>query len=163
LVLGLIVSAAIALLMLPLTSLALVLYTKTSARKATLYQLRWPFISVAAFAGLLAVMAPIAGLASLLTKHAHSRAAVLALIATDAIGTVPVVWLVKALYLAGTGMFRADDGHPLLAPVSTVFAVWPIPILMNSSAAGTGGLSQVPGMSRWSPATAARSPSPSPT
>jgi len=42
--LGLIVSMAIALLVVPLTSLALVLYTKSSARKATLYQLRRPFI-----------------------------------------------------------------------------------------------------------------------
>lgn len=142
--LGLIVSVAIALLVVPLTSLALVLYTKSSARKAALYQLRWPFISVAAFAGLLAVMIPIAGLASLLTKSARSWAAVAGFIVTDAVGIILIVWLIKALYLAGTGMFRADDGHPLLAPVSTVLAVWPIAILMNSSAAGTGGLSEVP-------------------
>jgi hypothetical protein len=142
--LGLIVSVAIALLVVPLTSLALALYTKSSARKAALYQLRWPFISVAALAGILAIMAPIAGAASLLTKHAHSWAAVLGFVVTDAIGIILIVWLIKALYLAGTGMFRADDGHPLLAPVSTVLAVWPIAILMNSSAAGTGGLSEVP-------------------
>jgi len=142
--LGLIVSVAVALLVVPLTSLALVLYTKSSARKATQYQLRWPFMSVAALAGLLAIMIPIAGVASLLTKHAHSWAAVIGFIATDAIGIILIVWLIKALYLAGTGMFRADDGHPLLAPVSTVLAVWPIAFLMNSSAAGTGGLSEVP-------------------
>jgi Histidine kinase len=142
--LGLTVSVAIALLVVPLTSLALVLYTKPSARKATLYQLRWPFISVAAFSGLLAVMVLIAGAASLLTRHAHAGAAVVGFIVTDAIGIILAVWLIKALYLAGTGMFRADDGHPLLAPASTVLAVWPIAILMNSSAAGTGGLSGVP-------------------
>jgi hypothetical protein len=142
--LGLIVSVAVTLLVVPLTALALALYTKSSARKATLYQLRWPFISVAALTGFLAIMAPIAGLASLLTKHIHSWAAVVGFIATDAIGIILIVWLIKALYLAGTGMFRADDGHPLLAPVSTVLAVWPIAFLMNSSAAGTGGLSEVP-------------------
>jgi hypothetical protein len=147
--LGLIVSVAVALLVVSLTSLALVLYTKPSARKATLYQLRWPFISVAALAGLLAAMVPIAGLASLLTRHAHSWAAVLAFIITDAIGIILVVWLIKALYLAGTGMFRADDGHPLLAPVCTVLAVWPIAILMNSATAGTGGLSGVPADVGW--------------
>jgi hypothetical protein len=142
--LGLIVSVALALLVVPLTSLALVLYTKPGGRKATMYQLRWPFISVASFAGLLAVMVPITRLASLLTKHAHSWAAVAGFIATDAIGIILIGWLIKALYLAGTGMFRADDGHSLLAPVSTILAVWPIAILMNSSAAGTGGLSEVP-------------------
>ena len=109
--LGLIVSVAIALLVVPLTSLALVLYTKSSARKATLYQLRWPFVSVAAFVGLLAVMAPIAGAASMLTKHAHAWAALAGIIVVDAIGIILIVWLIKAPYLAGTGLFRAG-GHP---------------------------------------------------
>jgi hypothetical protein len=63
-------------------------------------------------------MTPIAGAAALLTRHAHALAAVAAFIVVDAIGVVLIVWLVKALYLAGTGLFRADDGHPLLAPAS---------------------------------------------
>jgi hypothetical protein len=142
--LGLIVSVVVALLVVTLTSLALVLYTKPGARKATVYQLRWPFVSVAAFCGLLAVMAAVARAASLLTRHAHAWAAVAAFIVVDAIGVVLIVWFIKALYLAGTGLFRADDGHPLLAPVSTILAVWPIAFLMNSSTAGTGGLSGVP-------------------
>jgi hypothetical protein len=74
----------------------------------------------------------------------HGWAGLVATLFTTAVGFIILAWLIKALYLAATGLFRADDGHPLLGPIVALSGAWPSAIIMNSSPAGTGGLTGVP-------------------
>ena len=51
----------------------------------------------------------------------------------DVMGVVLVVvavYMVKILHLAAKGLFRADDVHPLLAPLATVPITWAVAIVM---------------------------------
>lgn len=116
-----IVTATFALLTVPLVSLALVLCARRGARLATLYQLRWPLISIATLVGFTAAAVRLLDLAAQLISHATKHANLLITIGgttfTSILAFIVLVWFFKALWLVGTGLFRADDGHPLLAPI----------------------------------------------
>lgn len=141
-----VLSVVLAMFLIPLVSLILVLWARPGARKATLYQLRWPFISIAAWFGIFAVSAPIvsasAALASSGTRHMNAAVRFAAGACTVFVAVVMLVWIAKALYLAATGLFRADDGHPLLAPIIAPCVAWLSVGLMASQ--GSGGLTGVP-------------------
>lgn len=61
------------------------------------------------------------------------------------VALVLLVWLVKALYFAATGLFRADDGHPLLAPVVAPLVAISSALLMASTDDGLTGVPAVIG------------------
>ncbi|WP_426513002.1 hypothetical protein ACPPVO_21545 [Dactylosporangium sp. McL0621] len=131
---GVIVTIVVTAFLIPLVSLGLVAWARSGARKATLYQLRWPVITAGAFFGLLAALPPtLAGVSALAAQV--SKLSVVAKIGaylfTLAVAVIVLVWLVKTLYLCATGLFRADDGHPLLA----VFAA---PVIAASASAIMG-------------------------
>lgn len=143
---GVIVSVVVAAFLLPVVSLALVLWARPGSRLATLYQLRWPAVSIAAFFGLLAAMTPILGavqyLTSTTTRHLNFAAKAAGTVLSVCVALLLLVWLVKALYFAATGLFRADDGHPLLASLMAPLVALSTTLLMATS--GSDGLSGVP-------------------
>jgi hypothetical protein len=145
-IVGVIVSVTVALFLLPVASLALVLVAKRGFRRATLYQLRWPVLSIAAFLGLFAAMTPILAavryLTSATTRHLNVAAKAAGAVVSVCVALVLLVWLVKALYFAATGLFRADDGHPLLAPVVAPLVAVSSALLMATN--GGDGLTGVP-------------------
>jgi hypothetical protein len=118
---GIIVSVVTAMLSLPLVSLYLVWRARPGARKATLLQLRLPFIAIVGFWGILIGCVPLAALGAYATsgsRHMNLGIRAAAYLFAFFAGIVAVVWLVKAFYLAATGMFRAEDGHPLLPVIA---------------------------------------------
>jgi hypothetical protein len=143
-IVGVVVSVTVALFLLPVVSLALVLWTKSGFRRATLLQLRWPVVSIAAFIGLFAAMTPMLGAAQYLTstatKHLNIVAKAAGGVISFCVALVLLVWLVKALYLAATGLFRADDGHPLLAPIVAPLVAISSAALMASTNDGLTGV-----------------------
>jgi len=145
--LGIIVTISVAILVIPIVSLVLVLLAERGYRLATLYQLRFIVIAAGAFAGLCAVIFPIAGGASYLekslTKHMNPLVGVAASLFVSVIGIILLVWFFKGLYLIATGLFRADDAHPLLAPIASIPIVWVASIMMYFNG-GNGGLADVP-------------------
>jgi hypothetical protein len=54
-----------------------------------------------------------------------------------------VTWGVRSLHLIAGGLFRADDAHPLLGPVSAIPIAWATATIMYL-ARGDGGLTGVP-------------------
>jgi hypothetical protein len=144
--LGVIVTVVVAIFLVPAVSIFLVLWTRPKARKKALYQLRWPFIGIAAWFGIFATAVPIVAGAKALTSSVTRNMDVLAKLAAGIlyafVAIVVFVWLIKALYLAGTGLFRADDGHPLLAPITAPLVAWVSAGLMASQ--GGNGLVGVP-------------------
>jgi hypothetical protein len=144
--LGLLISVVIAMLILPLISLGLVWWTRRGARRAALIQLRWPYIAIAAWFGIFAVAAPFLALGGYLQKSAQHMSfdiKALAWLLVMFVLVLELTWIVKAIYLAATGVFRAEDGHPLLpllaAPIVAVLTV----LMMNT--VGSNGLVGVPG------------------
>jgi hypothetical protein len=144
--LSVLVTAVVAIFLVPAVSVFLVLWTRPKARKKALYQLRWPFISIAAWFGIFATAVPIVAGAKALTSSVTRNMDVLAKLAAGIlyvfVAIVVFVWLIKALYLAGTGLFRADDGHPLLAPITAPLVAWVSAGLMATQ--GSNGLIGVP-------------------
>jgi hypothetical protein len=144
--LGLVISVVTAMFILPLISLCLVWWTRRGARRAALIQLRWPYVAIAAWFGIFAVASPFMALGAYLQKSARHmnfdiKAVAWALVVFVLI--VELTWIVKAIYLAATGVFRAEDGHPLLplivAPIVAVMTA----LIMNT--VGGNGLVGVPG------------------
>lgn len=118
---GVIASVVVAMLSLPMVSLYLVWRANPGARKATLLQLRWPFIAIAGFWGILAVGAPFIAIATYATnaaRHMSFGVKAAAYLFSFFVAIVLLVWIVKSIYLAATGMFRAEDGHPLLPVIA---------------------------------------------
>jgi hypothetical protein len=145
-IVGVVVSVTVALFLLPVASLALVLWAKPGFRRVTLYQLRWPVLAIAAFVGLFAAMTPtlaaVQYLTSTATRHLNFAAKAAGTVVSVAVALVLLVWLVKALYFAATGLFRADDGHPLLAPLLAPLVAVVSALMMTT--AGSDGLTGVP-------------------
>ena len=54
-----------------------------------------------------------------------------------------VTWGVRSLHLIADDLFRADDAHPLLGPVSAIPIAWATAII-TYLARGDGGLTGVP-------------------
>jgi hypothetical protein len=144
--LGLMISVVIAIFMLPLISLCLVWWTRRGARRAALVQLRWPYLAIAAWFGVFAAASPFMALTAYLQRSARHmnfdiKAAVWVIVLFVLI--VELAWLVKATYLAASGMFRAADGHPLLPLIVAPAAAGATALMMNT--VGSNGLVGVPG------------------
>lgn len=144
---GIIVSICVAMLSLPLVSGYLVWRARPRARRATLRQLRLPFVAIAGFWGILAVSAPLMTLGVYATRAAqHSGPGIKAVsfafsFFTGIVVIVWIVWIVKAIYLAATGMFRAGDGHPLLPLIAAPLAAAGAALMM-----AINGYSNPPGL-----------------
>lgn len=124
---------ALSLVCLIFFSIVIVLMAKHGARRATLWQLRWPFIAIGSFAALLAAVSGIEALGTALTSAA-GRSGSIALevvgwIVEAALAIIVLVWLVKAIYFAVVDVFRAADGHPLLGIWTTSAIVIVLPML----------------------------------
>lgn len=125
-------------------SLLLVLTARRHHRRSTLWQLRWPFIAVGSFFGLLVGLAGMVGLAQFAENWAAKRGGgvhALVIVASVPLVVIAVVWLFKALYLASVDVFRSGDGHPLLGPLVTTSLIW----ILAGIAAAAGGTEGVPG------------------
>jgi hypothetical protein len=144
---GVVVTVVVAMLVLPLVSLYLVARTKREARRAALFQLRWPLIAIGAWFAIFAIASPFIALVTY-AQHAAGhmspgvRGAVWAISLFVLI--VEFTWIVKALYLAATGMFRAEDGHPLLPLIAAPLIAGLTALIMNT--VGSNGLTGEPGI-----------------
>lgn len=145
--LGLLISVVTAMLILPLVSLCLVWWTKRSARRAALVQLRWPYIAIAGWFAIFAAASPFIALGHYLqnsARHMNFDIKALAWVLVVFVLILELTWIVKAIYLAATGVFRAEDGHPLL-PLIVAPAVAAMTALMMNTV-GSNGLVGVPGV-----------------
>lgn len=136
-----VVTAVVAVLVLPLVCAFLVWRAEPAARRATLLQFRWPLIAIGGWFGIFAVASPLIALgtyATSATKHLGGGARGAAFLLSFFLGIVLLVWIVKALYLAATGLFRADDGHPLLAPIAAPIVAATAAAMMSTTPAGNG-------------------------
>lgn len=144
---GIIVTISAAILVIPVVALILVLAAERGYRRVTVYQLRWIIIAASGFAGLSAVILGVAAgvnyLEKSLTQHLNPVVGAVASLLAIPVAIILLVWFFKSLYLIATGLFRADDAHPLLAPVSGIPIVWIIAFIMYFEG-GTGGLTGVP-------------------
>jgi hypothetical protein len=140
---GLIATIATAILVIPVVALILVLAAERGHRRATLYQLRWIVIAAGGFAGLSAAIAGIATLVTYLEKALPGHLGLVVSLLSLPIAIILLAWFFKSIYLIATGLFRADDAHPLLAPVAGIPIVWIAAFIMFSGG-GTGGLTGVP-------------------
>lgn len=144
---GLVVTISAAIFVIPVVALILVLAADRGYRRTTAYQLRWIVISASGFAGLSAVILGIAAgvnyLEKSLTQHRSLGLGVVVSLVALPVAVILLVWFFKGLYLIATGLFRADDAHPLLAPVSGIPIVWIAAFVMYFQG-GTGGLTGVP-------------------
>jgi len=115
---GLLISVVTAMFVLPLVSLYLVYRTKPGSRRAALAQLRWPLVAVAAWFGILALASPFIALGDYLEKssrHLNFDFKAVAWVLVVFILVLELTWIVKAIYLAATGLFRRS-GRPSTAP-----------------------------------------------
>lgn len=144
---ALLVTISAAILVIPVVALVLVLAAEPGYRRVTAWQLRWIVVAAGGFAALTAVIFGVAeGLSYLeksLTQHLNPVVGVLASLLAIPVAVILLVWFFKGLYLIATGLFRADDAHPLLAPVSGIPIVWIAAFIMYFEG-GTGGLAGVP-------------------
>jgi hypothetical protein len=140
---GVIVAVIATAFLLVAFSLVLTLAARSHRRRSTLWQLRWPFIAIGSFFGLLAGLAGLVALAQYAETWTAKRGGgvhALVIIASIPLVIVVVVWLFKALYLASIDVFRSGDGHPLLGPLVTTALVW----ILAGIAAAAGGTQGVP-------------------
>lgn len=145
--LGLVISVVVAMFILPLVSLFLVWWTRPGARRAALVQLRWPYIAVAAWFGIFAIASPFMALGTYLqnsARHMNFDIKALAWVLVVFVLILELTWIVKALYLAATGVFRAEDGHPLLPLIVAPLVAAMTALMMNT--VGGNGLVGVPGL-----------------
>jgi hypothetical protein len=145
--LGLVISVVVAMFILPLVSVCLVWWTKPGARRAALVQLRWPYIAVAAWFGIFAIASPFIALGTYLqnsARHMSFDIKALAWVLVVFVLILEFTWIVKALYLAATGVFRAEDGHPLLPLIVAPVVAAMTSLMMNT--VGGNGLVGVPGL-----------------
>jgi hypothetical protein len=145
--LGLIISVVTAMFILPLISLCLVWWTKRGARRAALVQLRWPYIAIAGWFVIFAAASPFMALGDYLqnsARHMNLDIKALAWVLVVSVLIVELTWIVKAIYLAATGVFRAEDGHPLLPLIAAPIVAAMTVLMMNT--VGSNGLVGVPGL-----------------
>ncbi|MBR7839312.1 hypothetical protein KDL01_38990 [Actinospica durhamensis] len=145
--LGLMISVVTAVFILPVVSLCLVWWTRRGARRAALIQLRWPYIAIAAWFGIFAAAAPFIALGNYLQKsaqHLNFELRAAAWMFVVFIMILELAWIVKSLYLAATGLFRAADGHPLLPLIAAPAVAAMATLMMNT--VGGNGLVGVPGV-----------------
>jgi WD40 repeat protein len=95
--------------------LLIVTTTRSSGLSAALNLLCWSPITMGLFAGLSIVLGAV--VSRLPQNGGWAVLSALLLV-------VPVVLYFKIVYLTATDVFRADDAHPLLAPVVTTGASW---------------------------------------
>lgn len=142
------ITITFAMLLVPLISMILVVSARSGARLATLKQLRWPFLTFGLLVGFMSALGAIPGgfglLAQYSAKHHELVLQIASAILAAAFGIVAIAWLVKCIYLAANGLFRADDGHPLLAPIITTVAAWFSVLFAETTDEGTAGLTGVP-------------------
>lgn len=109
-----------------------VLFSRRGHRARTTLQLCWPLGTVALFAGTLGLSAFAATKLDPLLNEVSGPAKF-----GFAVGVIVlVVPFFKALYLVATGLFRADDGHPLLAPIAvpvTAWWLWAQPVIADDT------------------------------
>jgi hypothetical protein len=144
--LGLMIGVVIAIFMVPLISLGLVWWTRRGARRAALVQLRWPGLAIVAWFGVFAAGSPFLALGAYLqrsARHMNFDIKALAWVLVLFILIVELTWIVKATYLAASGLFRAADGHPLLPLIAAPAAAAATALMMNT--VGSNGLVGVPG------------------
>jgi len=129
-------------------SLLLVVITKSGHRRRALKQLRWPGAAIVSVTCLFLLGGGVAALVPALTKAAKPEGlAVRALVYVVLIGSLLVIftWICKSLYLCAVYVFRADDGHPLLAPLVTTFLTWTLALIALSQG-GSSGLPHTVGL-----------------
>ena len=105
---------ALLVILIILFILLIIITTRSNALPAALNLLCWSLVTIGLFTGLFVLFAAAGRLPQ---TSGWASLYDLALI-------LPVVLFVKVIYLAATDVFRADDAHPLLAPVVTTGASW---------------------------------------
>ncbi|WP_433378967.1 hypothetical protein [Dactylosporangium sp. CA-152071] len=109
-------------------SLALVVAARRGARLATARQLLWPIGTVVVFVAYFWSF-------SVAFPWLDAR---LPGIVNFLILILPVIWFFKSIWLVVTGLFRADDGHPLLAPITSTITAWIFGVLAVRGAQPVG-------------------------
>jgi hypothetical protein len=143
---GLMISVVVAIFILPLISLCLVWWSSRGARRAALLQLRWPLVAIAAWFGIFLVASPFVALGQSLqnsARHMNLEIRALAWVVVVFVLIVELTWIVKAIYLAATGVFRAEDAHPLLPLIAAPVIAAVTALMMNT--VGSNGLVGLPG------------------
>jgi hypothetical protein len=105
-----------------------------------------PFVAIAGWFGIFAVASPFMALGGYLQKsarHMNFDIKALAWVLVVFVLIVGLTWIVKAIYLAATGVFRAEDGHPLLPLIVAPIIAATTVLIMNT--VGSNGLVGVPG------------------
>jgi hypothetical protein len=54
------------------------------------------------------------------------------------VSLIMAVWVFKAIYLAAVDLFRADDAHPLLAPVASTIVAWALAVQVLAAGGPAG-------------------------
>jgi hypothetical protein len=115
-----------------LVGILLVIFSRPGKRRAAAKQLCWPIMTMLmffAFSGLIALAIwPIIPITSS-NAHVTFWRYILVLV-VFCLTAIP--WF-KSLFLVATGLFRADDGHPLLAPLAMPLAsvTWAILLITH--------------------------------
>lgn len=116
----------------------IVLYTSPKERKRELVQMRYP---IAAFAAAWLMIFVVMPLMSKITTHIPHDVVLGFLLIIMALAAE--LWLasfmVRALYLMATGLFRLRDGHPFLPPIVTVLSAWALAIKGLITSGGADG------------------------
>jgi PQQ-like domain len=134
------VGLLIALLFIVLFAVLMLVLTRSNSRLLTLRHLCQPLIAFALFAGLMSILVGFIDLENWLISSVYqtlsdsgssagTRAVAVVeflILAVVFVGSLPtlVVLYVKSIYLAAVDVFRADDAHPLLAPLATTVIAW---------------------------------------
>jgi outer membrane protein assembly factor BamB len=130
----------IALVFIVLFAVLMLVLTRSNSRLLMLRHLCQPLIAFALFAGLMGILVGVIDLENWLISSAYqtlsdsgssagTRAVAVVeflVLAVVFVGSLPtlVVLYVKSIYLAAVDVFRADDAHPLLAPLATTVIAW---------------------------------------
>ena len=142
-----IATISVAILVIPLVSLILIFSAERGYRRLTFYQLRWIVMTAAVYAAFCAAIFPlvkgISYLQQSLMRHHNLIIEVAVFLVSAAVGTILLAWFFKGMYLIATGLFRADDAHPLLAPIAAIPIAWIVSLFLYLNG-GTGGLTGVP-------------------
>jgi WD40 repeat protein len=126
--------ALFALLILPVT--------RPRAWPGMLLHLCWPLVTIVLFAGQFFLIVKAIDWATprfLINPNTAESWCILVVFA------IIYTWIIKVVYLAATGVFRADDAHPLLAPFVTTGVSWTIAYTALTSSGPSG----VPHSIRW--------------
>ncbi|WP_121160254.1 hypothetical protein [Micromonospora pisi] len=150
-IIGTLVSLGIA----TLVGAALVAWARPGFRRRTLWQFRWPLVSILAFVVLLVVFVAsllyLGNLGNRLAVNQNDTVRLGIMLGLFGLGALPVMWMLNAFYLAFTGLFRAEDGHPLLGPLTIPLAAWGISVwsLTHQNASADELINIPPGVALW--------------